>query len=59
MRHIHIVVAGRVQGVGFRAFTQQVAVENDIVGWVRNHKNGSVEIEAAGNDLQIDQFSRK
>ncbi len=59
MRHIHLIVSGRVQGVGFRAFTQQAAVENEIVGWVKNLADGAVEVEAVGNDKQVDQFIKK
>ncbi len=59
MRHIHLLVSGRVQGVGFRAFTQQAAIENEIVGWVRNLADGAVEVEAVGEDKKVDQFIKK
>jgi len=47
-------VTGRVQGVGFRYFTQQQAKRLGIVGYVRNLPNGDVEIDAAGaiEDMQ-------
>ena len=38
-----IVVEGRVQGVGFRAWLQREAQEHGVRGWVRNLPNGSVE----------------
>lgn len=56
MRHIKVNVKGQVQGVGFRFFTQQAATENAIVGWVRNEDDGSVLIEAQGEDKNIDAF---
>ncbi|HEY9467214.1 MAG TPA: acylphosphatase, partial [Vicinamibacterales bacterium] len=37
------VVSGRVQGVGFRYFTQDTAAREGVTGWVRNLPNGSVE----------------
>ncbi len=45
---IHLVVRGRVQGVGFRYFTQEVAIEWGLTGWVRNLPDGSVEVYAQG-----------
>ncbi|MFD2656165.1 acylphosphatase [Gracilibacillus thailandensis] len=56
LRQVHVVVSGRVQGVGFRSFTQQVAVENNIIGWVKNLNDGSVEIKAQGEDNKVDAF---
>ncbi|SFL86308.1 acylphosphatase [Gracilibacillus orientalis] len=56
MRQVHVIVSGRVQGVGFRSFTQQVAMENDVVGWVKNLDDGSVEIEAQGKDDKVEKF---
>jgi acylphosphatase len=42
------VVRGRVQGVSFRAHTQMQARRLGVVGWVRNARDGSVELEAQG-----------
>lgn len=41
-------ITGRVQGVGFRNFTQMRARRLDLTGWVRNEKDGSVRLEAEG-----------
>ncbi len=41
----HLVIIGRVQGVGFRYFVCQKAKELQVVGWVKNKMDGSVEIE--------------
>ncbi len=40
------VFAGKVQGVGFRAFCNEAALARDVRGWVRNRPDGSVEMEA-------------
>jgi len=41
-------ITGRVQGVGFRNFTQMRARRLDLAGWVRNEQDGSVRLEAEG-----------
>ena len=43
---IQIIVQGRVQGVGFRQFTQDTARRMGIAGWVRNLPDGRVEVLA-------------
>lgn len=45
---VHAVVAGLVQGVGFRYFTVMTAGKLGLGGWVRNCYDGSVEVEAQG-----------
>src|SRR5262245_3921518 len=44
----HVVVRGRVQGVGFRAWTEQEALTRGLEGYVRNRRDGSVEALFAG-----------
>lgn len=44
----HVIVHGRVQGVGFRAFVEYEALQRGIEGWVRNRRDGSVEALFAG-----------
>ncbi len=39
----HMIVHGRVQGVGFRAIVEYEALTRGIGGWVRNRRDGSVE----------------
>ena len=39
----HIVVRGRVQGVGYRAFVEREALSLGLEGWVRNCRDGTVE----------------
>ena len=55
-QRVHIVVEGRVQGVGFRYFTIEIANRFDITGWVRNTHNQEVEITAEGSREKLDQF---
>jgi acylphosphatase len=44
----HIVVRGRVQGVGYRAFVEREALVLGLEGWVRNCRDGTVEALFAG-----------
>lgn len=43
MRGAHVVIAGRVQGVGFRLWVEEEALSRGLAGWVRNRRDGSVE----------------
>ena len=52
----HIVITGRVQGVGFRYWLYKTAVRNNINGWVKNKISGEVEALLIGNDLKIDNL---
>jgi acylphosphatase len=45
---VRIVIRGRVQGVGYRAWTEDVALERGLAGWVRNRRDGAVEALFAG-----------
>ena len=45
----HVMVRGRVQGVGYRAFVEHEAILRGIEGWVRNRRDGSVEAVFAGD----------
>jgi len=51
-----IRVYGKVQGVGFRYYTQQKARELGITGFVQNRPDGSVYIEAEGEEENLDNF---
>ena len=55
-RRVHIVVSGRVQGVGYRASAHAKAVSMGITGWVRNLPEGDVEIIAEGDRFNIVAF---
>ena len=45
----HVVIRGRVQGVGFRAWTEYTALERGLQGWVRNRRDGAVEALLVGD----------
>jgi len=51
---LHVIVRGRVQGVGFRWFVAEIARELGVAGWVRNRTDGTVEVAAEGDDRSID-----
>jgi acylphosphatase len=52
------VITGRVQGVGFRFFTEAAAVREGLRGWVRNVADGSVEVVAEGDREALERFER-
>ena len=52
----HIIVHGQVQGVWFRAGTKEKADELGLLGWVKNRPEGTVEIHAEGEKLQLERF---
>ena len=47
---------GRVQGVGFRYRTQQIAERFQVNGYVKNLADGSVELVAEGQDQEVEAF---
>ena len=56
MKHINIKIIGRVQGVGFRRAARDEARYLGIKGYIRNEPDGSVYLEAEGDELAISQF---
>jgi acylphosphatase len=53
---VHALVNGKVQGVGFRAFTEYHATQKGLHGWVRNRQDGKVEVEAEGPRPMLEAF---
>lgn len=51
---MHFRIEGRVQGVGFRAWTQGEAEARGLAGWVRNRPDGTVEAVLGGAEDAVD-----
>ena len=49
----HIVISGKVQGVGFRYWLHKKANQKNIYGWVRNKVSGEVEALFIGDNTKI------
>lgn len=56
MKHLVIVVTGKVQGVFFRASAKEAADQLSIKGFAQNQPDGSVYIEAEGSEEDLKQF---
>jgi acylphosphatase len=54
LTHLHVVVRGRVQRVGFRWFVRETARRLGVGGWVRNNADGSLQVAAEGDDSVIE-----
>ena len=49
----HILITGRVHGVGFRAFVADQARQRDLSGWTRNRSDGGVEVLVTGPHTDV------
>ena len=56
MKHLDIIVKGKVQGVFYRASTKAVADQLGVKGSVKNEPNGDVVIVAEADDLALEMF---
>jgi Acylphosphatases len=56
IQHETALFSGRVQGVGFRYTTLQLAREFEIAGYVQNLPDGRVRVEIEGNGLEVNNF---
>jgi acylphosphatase len=56
VHHESVCFTGRVQGVGFRYATLQVAKEFDVAGFVQNLPDGRVQLEAEGSPADVAAF---
>ena len=52
----HLVISGRVQGVGFRYWLQSVAIKKNIFGWVKNTISGNVEALIVSNEKKVEDL---
>jgi acylphosphatase len=53
-RSVHVTISGRVQAVGFRAWTERQAAARGISGWVCNRRGGTVEAVFAGEAAAVE-----
>lgn len=53
------VIAGVVQGVGFRWFAKDTAAREGVTGWVRNLPDGSVEAFVEGDEESVARVERR
>ena len=53
LKTVRLIIEGRVQGVGFRAWTGEEAYARGLSGWVRNRRDGSVEALLIGDPAAV------
>ena len=56
METIHLVIKGKVQGVFYRASAKDKAIELGIKGWVKNMRDGNVEVLATADKGALEKF---
>lgn len=56
MATVRVIVRGKVQGVGFRAYTEMQALALRLDGWVRNRSDGTVEALLSGEPAVIERM---
>jgi acylphosphatase len=56
IKHLDIIIKGKVQGVFYRASTKAVADQLGVKGYVQNESNGDVAIAAEGDDISLEMF---
>ena len=56
MKRVHVFYSGRVQGVGFRITAEETAQRLGIVGWVKNLRDGRVELVAEAEEPLLRQY---
>ena len=55
-KRAHVFYAGRVQGVGFRLTAEETAQSSGVVGWVKNLRDGRVELVAEAEEETLQRF---
>ena len=56
IKRVRVFYAGRVQGVGFRMTAEETAHALGVVGWVKNLRDGRVELIAEAEETQLNRF---
>ncbi len=54
-----VIFEGRVQGVGFRYTTKELARGFDVCGWVKNLPEGTVEMQVMGEEDEVEDFIKE
>jgi acylphosphatase len=55
-KQVRVYYTGRVQGVGFRFTTEDIARDLDVYGWVKNLRDGKVEVVAEAEEKVLEVF---
>ncbi len=55
-KQVHVFYSGRVQGVGFRMTAEELASALGIGGWIKNLRDGRVELIAEGEEANLAQL---
>jgi acylphosphatase len=58
-KRLHAYYSGSVQGVGFRYSAERTATSLELSGWVKNLRDGRVELVCEGKDAPLKEFLRK
>lgn len=58
IKHFNIKIIGQIQGVGFRLHARNIAESLRLAGFAKNEADGSVYIEAEGEEEHLDEFIR-
>jgi acylphosphatase len=56
MTSVQVFYEGHVQGVGFRYSVRQMAKGFDVTGWIKNLRDGRVEMQVQGEDAEVRAF---
>jgi len=55
-KRVHVFYSGRVHGVGFRLTAEETARELGVVGWIKNLRDGRVELVAEADEALLERF---
>ena len=58
LKRLHLIVSGRVQGVCFRLYTVREAARLGLSGWIRNLRNGDVEVLTEGDEAGLKELEQ-
>jgi acylphosphatase len=57
MKTVRLLIAGKVQGVGYRAWASRIGVSLGLRGWLRNRADGTVEVLATGEEDAVAEMT--